>query len=220
MTGMLSLLFVLNILAAPKETFVEVTFQGKPLRHFPVRYVDVGETRRSVTNARGVTTLVVRERLSEWDLASGSDDYVFRQVQWANDRWQVAAVRSATWRQRNHPRPCDAWRAIMDIPRGSLSIESADDYDEWYASLTPQLLANCNTLAQLEKRVGSKAPWYFYEFKAQPAGCVDGRYVQELDWTAWYRRLLEQATHASPGKCIADWERWWAAQGYPPIPDR
>jgi len=106
----------------------------------------------------------------------------------------------------------------MDIPRGSDSTETADDLDAWYASLSPQQLANCAWLERIEQQVGSKAPWYFYEFKALPQTCVDGKYIQELDWTAWYRVLLEEATGASPGKCVVDWERWWAAKGYPPIP--
>jgi len=45
-------------------------------------------------------------------------------------------------------------------------------------------------------------------------GCVDGKYVAELDWTAWYRRLLEEATDAAPGMCVSNWEQWWAEKGY------
>lgn len=108
----------------------------------------------------------------------------------------------------------------MDIPRGMLRTQTADEWDRWYSSLSPQLLANCEILVKIEKQVGSKAPWYFYEFKAMTPACIDGHYGHELDWTAWYRDLLEKSTGASPGKCVADRERWWAQKGYPSVPNQ
>lgn len=215
---LIALLVAAGASAAPRNVVLEVSFEGKPLGRLQVEYFDGAQMLRPVTNGRGIVTFALSDAFSEWHLGSGSDDYVLRNVRGEGDRWRADAVHSAAYRMRQHPRPCDAWRKVMDIPRGSLSIESADEYEQWYASLPPQNVRNCDVLTAMAKRIGSKAPWYFYEFKAQPSGCVGGKYGAELDWTAWYRGLLETETHASPGKCVADWERWWAAQGYPPVP--
>lgn len=206
--------------AAPRRASIEVRFAGEAIEGLTVGYFDGERTLRSTTNAHGVVVFDLKQELSPWNPSSLSEDYVLRDLRGDKTRWTVNAVRSARWRQRNHPRPCDAWRSVMDIPRGSLSAESADDYDQWYASLSERSVANCVALASLEAKVGSKAPWYLYELKGLPSGCVDGVFTTELDWTAWYRRLLEEATGATPGKCLSDWDRWWASKGYPPVPER
>lgn len=219
-TLLLSLVAATALAGPRRDVTLSVTFEGKPLDGMVVKYFDGQRTRRMTTNTEGVVVFRPVGAPSEFNLSSGSDDYVLRNLRGDNGSWRVEALRSAQWRQRNLPRPCDAWRAIMDIPRGSLAIESADEYDAWYASLSRKELANCEALAEIEREVGSKAPWYFYEFKSLPSACADGKCGMELDWTAWYRSLLEKATGASPGKCLSDWEQWWREKGYPPIPDR
>jgi hypothetical protein len=207
--------------ASPRNRVsLQVVLTGRPAAGFRVEYRDGDRKLRATTDARGFVSFEVSEPLREWDLASSSEDYVFRDLRGNGRRWTVRAVRSAIWRQRTLHRPCDEWRNTIDIPRGSLYIESADEYDVWYSSLSPESEANCLLLAKTEPIVGSKAPWLFYEFKAMPPGCVDGRYVAELDWTAWYRHLLEEATGARPGPCVSNWEQWWAKKGYPPLPHR
>lgn len=206
--------------SAPANAILQVSFEGKPLQHLRVDYFNGETTLRGTTNKKGVVMFALGDNFSEWNLSSGTTDYVFRNLRAAEGRWHVDAVHSATWIQRSHPRPCDAWALVRDIPRGSLRMESAVDYEEWYSSLTPQLIENCVVLARIEKRVGSRAPWYFYELLARPRACVDGKYVMEEDWTAWYRSLLEDATRASPGKCVSDWQRWWEAKGYERVPEQ
>lgn len=218
MSGMWLLLLV--------NVSLEVRFEGKPLPHFALTYVDGGERRQATTDAQGVATLRYHGRVTQadfisWSMRPASSDYVFLDPRGKGDRWRIDAAHSAAWRQRSHPRPCDAWRTVVDIPRGVLDFESAAEYDAWYASLTPRLVANCIEIARIEKVVGSKAPWYFYEYKARPRACAGGKFSgSEEDWTAWYRGLLAEATHASPGKCVEDWERWWSKKGYPAIPER
>lgn len=210
--------------AAPKDVVLRVVHEGQPVATFAVDYFDGDRMIRATTDARGIVVLGLSKDLKEWDLpwrlAPASEDYVFRDLRGGDRRWRVRAVRSATWRQRTHPRACDVWRRTMDIPRGSLPLESAGEYDKWYSSLAHESELNCVLLAKIEAEIGSKAPWYFFELKAMPPGCVDGKQVPELDWTGWYRRLLEEATAAAPGVCVSDWERWWAAQGYPALPKR
>jgi hypothetical protein len=197
---------------------LSVRLESKPASHFDVKYFNGRRFLHAVTDSRGIA--VLPDKLSERDVWPESKDYVFRNLRRSGRRWQVDALRSATWRQRHHPRPCDAWRAVLDIPRGNLESESAAEYEQWYSSLTPAELANCATLSSIEARVGSKAPWYLYEIEGLEPACVNGKYVGELDWVAWYRGLLEKATGASPGKCLSDWQRWWASKGYPPVPER
>jgi len=193
-----------------------------PARGFLVIYHDVTRRLRATTDSRGTAVFNVRfdpgRLLPPYTLELESRDFVLANVHGGHYEWRAEVVHSAMWVLRTRPRVCDEWIRVTDIPRGTLSTESADDLEKWYASLSPRLLANCVTLSRIEQQVGSKAPWYFYELKAMPEACIDGKYAQELDWTAWYRRLLEEATGASPGKCLAGWERWWAEKGYPPIP--
>jgi len=207
-----------------KGLVLSVIFEGRPIAGFAVEYFDGDGTLCARTDSGGIVVFDTTEDLTAWrllwDLTPASEDYVFRDLRSGDDRWSVRAVRSATWRQRTHHRPCDEWRRTLDIPRGSLPTESADEYDAWYSSLPPESEESCNLLAKIETQVGSKAPWYFFEFKAMPPRCVDGHYESELDWTAWYRRLLEEATGAAPGLCVLDWERWWVANGYPALPKR
>lgn len=201
---------------------LEVRVDGKPRAGFAVGYFDDEHRERAATDARGVAVLRFRGRaptlIVGWTLWPASGDYVFRDARGGGGRWRVDAVRSAAWRQRNHPRPCDAWRAILDIPRGTLATESAADDDQWYAGLTPRQVANCVEIARIETVVGSKAPWYLYELRERPRACIGGKFAAEEDWTAWYRGLLAEATHASPGLCLEDWERWWVKKGYPSVP--
>jgi hypothetical protein len=192
------------IAAAASALPLEVRVEGKPAARFGVRYFNGSHMLHAVTDAHGIAVLAVKTELPKWNLWPESSDYVFRNLRTGGRPWQVDAVRSAKWRQRTRPRPCDAWRDIMDIPRGTLHDESAA----------------CVTLRSIEARVGSKAPWYLYELEGLEPACVNGRFVGELDWVSWYRRLLEKATGASPGKCLSDWKRWWAAKGYPPVPAR
>jgi len=207
--------------SAPRHRAVlKVTFDGHSAVAFPLEYFDGERTLGVATDQEGVAVFDLDDDLKEWDLESASSEYVLRDLRKENSRWSVQAVRSATWRQLTRPRPCDEWRRTMDIPRGSLSTESAKEYDQWYASLSRESESNCILLAEMEVKVNSKAPWYFYEFKAMPPGCIDGKYVAELDWTAWYRRLLEEATGATPGLCVSNWEEWWAAKGYSPVPQQ
>jgi hypothetical protein len=189
-----------------------------------LRYQDLTHSLRAKTNADGVAVFMVRSdpgrMLVPDSLRLESRDFVLTNLRGSHFTWSADVVHSATWLLRAKPRVCDEWIRVMDIPRGALQTQTAEVWEEWYRSLAPELLANCETLARMEKQVGSKAPWYFYEFKAMPEACVDGKYGPELDWTAWYRGLLEEATGASPGKCLGDWERWWAGKGYPPIPSQ
>jgi len=212
---------LMSLLLAAQTLVLQVTFRGQPM---PGLAVTTPDAPRVVTGRDGKATFRV-------DTLPGavpppylfrleSEDFVLKDLRGSRSRWRAEAVHSAAWRQRQHPRPCDEWSRVIDIPRGTLPITSADEYDAWYASLTPRQIENCRTLARAEKKAGSKAPWYLYEYKAMPRACKDGKYANELDWTAWYRGLLEESTHASPGKCVEDWERWWAQRGYPAIPDR
>ena len=198
-----------------------VHIEGKPLSNFELEYRDDDlRSHRVVTNADGVARIEWDVHTPEWNLRSASSDFVLRNLERDGHRWHVDVVRSAKWRLRNRSRVCDAWRLVIDIPVGALPSESAAEYDEWYASLNEAEIQNCVLLASIEAQLDSKAPWYFYEFKGRPKACVNGLYGAEGDWTAWYRDLLAEATGASPGKCVADWERWWSAKGYPAIPNR
>lgn len=203
---------------------VTVTLEGRPAPGFRVEYFDGERTVSGVTNRDGVVLFRAASDLSKWDLpwrlTASSEDFVLRNLTGGNTRWKVQAVRSASWRHRTHLRPCDEWYRVIDIPRGSLPLQSAEEYDAWYDSLSAHEKSNCEFVAKLVNQIGSKAAWYLYEFKAMPPTCVDGKKVPELDWTGWYRRLLEEATGASPGVCVADWERWWTSRGYPTAPDQ
>jgi hypothetical protein len=210
--------------SAAKPLVLTLKTDRGPAKGFPVIYHDVTRVLRATTDSRGTAVFNVRfdpgPLLAPYTLELDSSNFVLANLHGSHYEWRAEAVHSAMWMLRITPRVCDEWIRVMDIPRGMLRAESANDLEEWYASLSPRLLANCATLSRIEQQVGSKAPWYFYEFKAMPEACVHGSYAQELDWTAWYRGLLQETTGASPGKCLADWERWWAEQGYPPIPAR
>lgn len=214
---LLLLLTSSSALAAPKALTLTILFDAKPLKGAVVTFGNESAT----TDSRGVARFPPADLgvvLPPYSFDLDSPDLVLTDIRGAHDRWAGDAVYGATWRQRTQPRICDEWMRASDIPVGMLRTMTAQEYDRWYSSLTPQEIRNCEILTSLEKRVGSKAPWYFYEFKA-----LKDRYKEkcggpELDWVAWYRGLLEEATHASPGKCVTDWESWWAKQGYAPIP--
>ena len=208
--------------AATKRLVLALKTDTVPASGFVVTYHDVTRILSATTDSSGVAVFRVSFDPglipAPFTFELASPDFVLANLRGGHYQWRADAVHSATWMLRTKPRVCDEWVRVMDIPRGMLRTETADDLESWYASISPQLLTNCETLVRIEQQVGSKAPWYFYEFKASQEACVDGKYVQELDWTAWYRGLLQEATGASPGKCLVDWERWWAEKGYPPIP--
>jgi hypothetical protein len=208
---------------AAEQLILKLTHAGAPARGFRVTYHHSGQTLSTRTDSLGRARFDVESTPGElfvpYNLGLESADYVLTKLRGRGSRWRAEVVRSARWRLRTRPRACNEWLELIDIPRGALPILTANDVDDWYDSLSPRELENCETLHRIEQQVGSKAPWYFYLFKAMPAACEHGTYLNELDWTGWYRGLLEEATGASPGKCLEDWERWWSEKGYSAIPD-
>jgi hypothetical protein len=219
------MILIIPLVAAAEPLILKLTHLRRPARGFTVIYHDFAETVSTQSDSLGRAVFDIKSDpgalFVPYSLELASTDYVLTKLHGSHFRWAAVVARSATWRLRSKPRRCDEWLAVIDIPRGALQTQTSDDVDSWYESLSPRLLANCETLHRIEQQVGSKAPWYFYQFKAMPSACDSGgEYRNELDWTAWYRGMLEEATGASPGKCVSDWERWWSEKGYEAIPDQ
>jgi hypothetical protein len=231
----LALASVRGAIADDQVVKVVLTFEDQPLPGVTLQYRDDDRAKTviAVTGQDGAALFRLPARTAarllgrplppftfELDRSDvTSRDFVLATPRVTRGHVTIVASRSAEWRMRTKPRVCDQLARTQDIPVGALDgIMSARDYDAWYAGLTPGDIGRCRTLAQLQQKVGSLAPWYFYAYKGQLHDCVDGR-ASEIDWAAWYRELLQHATGANPGECEADWENWWKSQGYPPVPD-
>jgi hypothetical protein len=204
---------------------VSVTFEGKPLAglHLVYSNMETHEELHAVTNGKGVAKFQLNQKPKPYELFTDSDDpfssdFILEIPEAYRNGVKVVAVKTAEWQMRATPRICDELARTEDIPRGGLGMLSAAEYNRWYASLSPEEISNCETLAKLRADTGSLAPWFFYAYKTQRPRCVDGE-TAEIDWAAWYRSLMEKATGAHPGPCQEDWERWWNSKGYTRVPD-
>jgi hypothetical protein len=225
-----ALLFFTRIAAAAttRPVRIFVTFDGKPLPGFHLKFWDGEQTDfvRATTNSKGVAVFrlseaavsSVKKGLPPFSFTVDSEDFVIDEPTDYKSGLKLVARHSATWQMRKTPRICDELARVEDIPVGGLNIRSADDYNRWYSRLTPRDIATCKTLAALQTKIGSLAPWYFYAYKGEDHQCVDG-HAHEIDWAFWYRGLLAKATGANPGECESDWERWWSSKGYGRVPD-
>ena len=204
---------------------ISVKFHGKPLKGLRLSYWDSGRdsTITAVTNDAGIATITVLQKFDLFNLTTDCSvdtpcDFVLRNIRGSGHMITAIAVHSQQWQARRMPRVCDQLALVEDIVRGSLAEMSANEYDEWYSDLSASTISDCETLSAIQTRMKSLAPWYFYEFKGLPQNCHHDELVAELDWTAWYRELLEKETGVHPGKCVEAWDRWWLSAGYSAVP--
>ena len=208
--------------AAANEVTIVVKFHGQPLKGLPLAYLDGDSWNTTVTDDAGRATITVAANPDALSLATDCGetpcDFVLRNIHAGAHTVTADAVHSQAWLVRSNPRICDQLARVEDLVRGGLAITSAEEYNEWYSGLSTKTISDCRTLTALQERTHSLAPWYFYEFRGLPQNCDGDNLIAELDWTRWYRDLLEKETGAHPGKCVAAWDRWWRSQGYLPVP--